>query len=318
MADFYKFEIANWNEGTANLTLEQEAAYLRVVNAIRLAEQPITFNTFVLCGLWRCNDRKAKRILQELIDAGKVRVEDGKIVNRKAVEDASTLRGLRAERASAGRRGGIESGNSRRKPLENNDPPQASASTREEKRREENIEEESNRRPTNAARESSDPPNDDDDDRKSELEAGPPEPELRPLLAAGGIADPTRADLAEARRWLGLGLTAERIRPVLDAVRRRAPEPPRIAAYFGPEVERLASQPPPAAELSAEEAERKRLEIVQRHLRGTGRALPGFGTHETAEALIARGVLTGWDDAVARGFDVDRTRIPRVPRPAAE
>ena len=51
MADFYKFEIANWNEGTANLSLEQDAAFLRVVNAIRLSGQPITYNIFVLCGL---------------------------------------------------------------------------------------------------------------------------------------------------------------------------------------------------------------------------------------------------------------------------
>lgn len=138
MSEFYKFEIANWNEGTANLTLEQEAAYLRIINAIRLSERAITFNIFVLCGLWRCNERKAKRILQELIDAGKVRIEDGKIINDKAVEDASNLRGLRVDRASAGRRGGIESGKSRSKPLENNETDEAIASTREEKRREEN------------------------------------------------------------------------------------------------------------------------------------------------------------------------------------
>lgn len=141
MAEFYKFEIANWNEGTANLTLEQEAAYLRVVNAIRLADQPLTFNKFVLCGLWRCNDRKAERLLRELVDAGKVKIEGGKIVNDKAVDDASTLRRLRADRASAGRRGGIESAKTRAKSLENNNTCQAIASTREEKRREEEKEE---------------------------------------------------------------------------------------------------------------------------------------------------------------------------------
>lgn len=136
MADFYKFEIANWNEGTANMTLEQEAAYLRVVNAIRLNDQPITFNIFVLCGLWRCNERKAKRILNELVEAGKIVVRDGQIINEKAVEAASNLSRLRVERASAGRRGGIESGKSRSKALEYNDTDEASASTREEKRRE--------------------------------------------------------------------------------------------------------------------------------------------------------------------------------------
>ena len=152
MAEYYKFEIANWNEGTADLTLEQEAAYLRVINAIRLADQPITFNKFALCGLWRCNERKANRLLSELVAAGKLRVEDGKIINDKAVEDASNLRRLRADRASAGSRGGIESGKSRAKALENKEAGEAIASTREEKRREEDKEREPNGSPKKASR----------------------------------------------------------------------------------------------------------------------------------------------------------------------
>lgn len=137
MAEYYKFEIANWDEGTATLTLEQEAAYLRVVNAIRLKDQPLTFNMFALCGIWRCNERKAKRLLDELVEAGKLRVEDGKIINDKAVNDASNLRRLRADRASAGSRGGVESAKVRSKALKEKETGQAIAATREEKRREE-------------------------------------------------------------------------------------------------------------------------------------------------------------------------------------
>lgn len=147
MAEYYKFEIANWDEGTAMLTLEQEAAYLRVINAIRLKDQPLTFNMFALCGIWRCNERKAKRLLGEIIAAGKLRIEDGKIINDKAVDDASNLRRLRADRVSAGSRGGVESGKSRSKPLENIDTGEAIASTREEKRREENKEREAKASP---------------------------------------------------------------------------------------------------------------------------------------------------------------------------
>jgi len=147
VAEYYKFEIANWDEGTAMLTLEQEAAYLRVVNAIRLKDQPLTFNMFALCGIWRCNERRAKRLLEELIAAGKLRIEDGKIINDKAVDDASNLRRLRADRASAGSRGGIESAKSRAKSLENKGTAEAIASTREEKRREEKKEREANASP---------------------------------------------------------------------------------------------------------------------------------------------------------------------------
>ncbi len=79
MAEYYKHEIAKWNVATDDLTLEQEAAYLRIVNAIRLNERPITLNKFALCGMLRCNDRKAKRILDELVAAGLIDVSDGLI-----------------------------------------------------------------------------------------------------------------------------------------------------------------------------------------------------------------------------------------------
>lgn len=137
MAEYYKFEIANWNEGTANLTLEQEAAYLRVVNAIRLADQPITYNLRVLCGLWRCDPRVANRLLKALVDAQKLRIEGDRIINDKAVLDASYLLATRQLRRTSGIAGGQASAKSRAKSLENKDTPQASASTREEKRREE-------------------------------------------------------------------------------------------------------------------------------------------------------------------------------------
>jgi hypothetical protein len=137
VAEYYKREIAKWIVATDDLTLEQEAAYSRVVDMIRLYERPFRHNLRVLGGMWRCNERKAKRLLDELVAAGKLSVEDGFIIDEKAVNDASTLRGLRVDRASAGRRGGIESGKSRRKALEDNETDEASASTREEKRREE-------------------------------------------------------------------------------------------------------------------------------------------------------------------------------------
>lgn len=144
MAEYYKHEIAKWNVATDDLTLEQEAAYHRVVATIRLYERPFRHNLRVLCGLWRCNERKAKRLLDELIAAEKLTIVDGFIIDEKAVDDASTLRQSRVDKASAGRAGGIESGKSRRKSLEDNDTGEALASTREEKRREENIDTKAN------------------------------------------------------------------------------------------------------------------------------------------------------------------------------
>ena len=121
MAEWYKLQISDWNEGTSDLTLEQEAAYLRVVNAIRQTEKPVRYDFFVLGGLWRCNERKAKRILSELVDVGKLSIDGRSIINRRAVDEASNLTRTRAERASAGSRGGFESAKSRAKGLKNND-----------------------------------------------------------------------------------------------------------------------------------------------------------------------------------------------------
>jgi uncharacterized protein YdaU (DUF1376 family) len=125
-------EPLRWDRGTDDLTLEQEAAYLRVCNAIYAADQPIRENYRMLSGMWRCNERKAKRLLAELVEAGKLHVEGGWIINEKAVEDVSKRRALRVKRQLAGHSGGIESGKSRANPPETKEKPEASASTRKE------------------------------------------------------------------------------------------------------------------------------------------------------------------------------------------
>ena len=142
MSDWYKMNPLDWNEGTNSLSLEQEAAFLRICNAIYIAGGAISNNSFVIAGLLRCNDRKAKRIVSELVSAGKITVEDGSISNRRAIEEVSTRNRLTIERESAGRRGGFESGKSRSKLLKNNDTGEAIASSKTKQIREDKIREE--------------------------------------------------------------------------------------------------------------------------------------------------------------------------------
>lgn len=129
MSDWYKMNPVDWNDGTDDLTLEQEAAYLRICHAIYITERAVRDNPFVIAGLLRCNERKAKRILAELIEAGKLVIEDGHISNRRAVEEVSNRNQTRTERKSAGSRGGVESGKARAKALKDNEQGQAIAST---------------------------------------------------------------------------------------------------------------------------------------------------------------------------------------------
>ena len=143
MTDWYKMNPVDWNDGTDDLTLEQEGAYLRICNAIYISERPIRDNMFVVAGLLRCSDRRARRLVDDLVKAGKLVIEDGVIVNRRAVDELSTRRRLRMERQSNGSRGGLKSAETRAKQLKNNDQPQANASSKneaEEKREEERRE----------------------------------------------------------------------------------------------------------------------------------------------------------------------------------
>jgi uncharacterized protein YdaU (DUF1376 family) len=41
MSDWYKMTPVDWNDGTNDLTLEQEAAYLRICHAIYMNERPV-------------------------------------------------------------------------------------------------------------------------------------------------------------------------------------------------------------------------------------------------------------------------------------
>jgi len=144
MTDWYKMHPVDWNEGTDDLTLEQEAAYLRICHAMYVTGRPVADNKFIVAGLLRCNDRKAERLLSELVAAGKLTRELGFISNRRAIEEISTRDRVSVERKSAGSRGGIESAISRSKSLENIDVSQAiaSRSVEADKKREDKKEKE--------------------------------------------------------------------------------------------------------------------------------------------------------------------------------
>ena len=92
MSGFYKMDPAAWDFGTADLSLEEEAAYLRIVNAIHKHDGPVPNNDRVLAGLFRSSTRKARALLDALVSAGKVVIEDGKIFSIPAFERANSDR----------------------------------------------------------------------------------------------------------------------------------------------------------------------------------------------------------------------------------
>ncbi|MBN8294569.1 DUF1376 domain-containing protein [Rhodobacter sp. NTK016B] len=237
--DFYKLNILSWNQGTDDLTLEQEAAYLRIVNAIMLYERPVRANLRVLGGLWRCgSERKAKRLLNELVDAGKITVEDGYIYNPRALEEASKVLATRMERASSGREGGLQSGKSRSNALKNNNHGEALASTQTNQRE--------SKRESKRETQTENQNHQDDDDRAAESTF-----RERLVMAMGhhrsgvmpsGRLAGSQADMAEANRWLALpGMTEDIIVEEVRNVAARLPAPPMSFRYFTNAMAQLSS-----------------------------------------------------------------------------
>lgn len=140
MSSFYKMDPAAWDFGTTNLSLEEEAAYLRIVNAIHKHDQPIPDNDRVLAGMFRCSTRKARALVAALVAAGKIQIEDGKIINEKAISDLVHRVLVSGSRSESGAKGGRTRAENAAKALENNDQDQAIASSRIEENREEKEE----------------------------------------------------------------------------------------------------------------------------------------------------------------------------------
>lgn len=135
MSSFYKMDPAAWDFGTSGLSLEEEAAYLRIVNAICKHDAPVPHNDRVLAGMFRCSTRKARALLSALIDAGKVFIEDGKIWNERARSELVQRQLASISASESGAKGGRKSGEARRKSLKENNRPQADPSTRIEENR---------------------------------------------------------------------------------------------------------------------------------------------------------------------------------------
>lgn len=141
MSGFYKMDPAAWDFGTSELSLEEEAAYLRIVNAIHKHDGPVPNNDRVIAGLFRSSTRKARSLVDALVKAGKVVIEDGKIWNERARSDLVRRGFTSISRAESGAKGGRTRAENAAKALENNNQPQANASSRIEKNREEEKEE---------------------------------------------------------------------------------------------------------------------------------------------------------------------------------
>ena len=144
--EFYKMEWEAWDEGTVDLTLEQEAAYLRFCHQMYRRGGEVPNSKRLLCILWRCHHTKAAALLKALLAAGKISLSSQGLLANKRVTKELEGREMTSRRCrEAGEKGGRRSGEARRNLLNGHDVDEASASTvtkqkREEERRREDIE----------------------------------------------------------------------------------------------------------------------------------------------------------------------------------
>lgn len=97
MANFYKMDPILWDHATVDLTLEEEAAYLRIVNAIYRSERGCPNNDRVLAGMFRVSTRKAKSLVNSLIQHGKIFIRDDMLWNEKAERELTSIRGKKSD-----------------------------------------------------------------------------------------------------------------------------------------------------------------------------------------------------------------------------
>jgi uncharacterized protein YdaU (DUF1376 family) len=105
--DFYKMFPEAWDTGTVDLTLEQEAAYLRLCHAMYRAGGPIPNSNRLLKGLFRSSHNRATKLLADLIEAGKIDLTpDGHLINERVAAVLHDRGKLSETRSAAGRNGG--------------------------------------------------------------------------------------------------------------------------------------------------------------------------------------------------------------------
>jgi len=140
--EFYKMEYEAWDEGTDDLTLEQESAYLRLCHLMYRRGGPVQPNLRVLSGIWRCHQNKAKALLAALLEKEKVTLTSGQLTNNRVESELGQREATRRLRSGQGKVGGKLSGEIRRNSLKNNNEDEAVASTQTKQRRGEERREE--------------------------------------------------------------------------------------------------------------------------------------------------------------------------------
>ena len=104
--------------GYMGLTLEERGVYSTCLDLIYMRGAPLRFETAAeqqwVAGWLGCSPRLARSVVGALIEKGKLRLEGGALINRRAMRELGIAEQLSDARTAAGHEGGLASGESRR------------------------------------------------------------------------------------------------------------------------------------------------------------------------------------------------------------
>lgn len=83
MAEKYFLHIRSWDEGTEELSLDQEAFYLRLINLMYRYDGALPDNDDLLHFKTRTSMRMFKKLKKQLLDMEKIFIKDGLLMNTK-------------------------------------------------------------------------------------------------------------------------------------------------------------------------------------------------------------------------------------------
>src|SRR5215207_8000204 len=104
--------------GYMGLTLEERGVYSTCLDLIYMRGAPLRFETTAeqqwVAGSLGCSPRLARSVVGALIEKGKLRLEGGALINRRAMRELGIAEQLSDARTAVGHEGGLASGESRR------------------------------------------------------------------------------------------------------------------------------------------------------------------------------------------------------------
>ena len=84
MVDWVQYQLVDWTTGTDDLTFEQEAAYRKLMDAFYLTDGNLKDDDHLNAHRLKISTRKFRKLKTDLVEAGKIVIEDGLIRNEKA------------------------------------------------------------------------------------------------------------------------------------------------------------------------------------------------------------------------------------------